>query len=152
LSALLSTLKTPGVSFCQARDITKQGISTSRFFAPATRLISTSVITGRSHFFVKLVTSNDKQSELLDEAILRRLPALLTLLSNIKRWRAPFFQHLSFFKLRIAPNARACTSARSIGFCAIWVCISSSLSSSRWHHQTTINTSRRSFFVSACRH
>ena len=42
------------------------------------------------------------------------LPALYTL-SSLRFW--------------LARNARAYTSARSIGFCVIWICISSSSSS-----------------------
>jgi len=43
----------------------------------------------------------------------------------------PALYKLSSLRFWLARNARAYTSARSIGFCVIWVCISSSSSSRR---------------------
>ena len=49
----------------------------------------------------------------------------------------------SYLRFWLARNARAYTSARSIGFCAIWVCISSSSSSSSEVHVRAMCASQR---------
>jgi len=52
----------------------------------------------------------------------------------------PALYTLSSLRFRLARNARAYTSARSIGFCVIWVCISSSSSSKHRRDVTHVAT------------
>ena len=52
----------------------------------------------------------------------------------------PALYTLSFLRYWLARNARAYTSARSIGFCVIWVCISSSSSSICTKHLTSLSS------------
>jgi hypothetical protein len=82
-----------------------------------------------SSFMSSLVYTPQKQRGIIG---VPSTPALAHAPPTHKAHRAPNHT-LALFTVGLARNARAYTSARGIGFCAIWVCISSSSSSHQPH-------------------